>query len=254
MKAIGNFFKRYWITILIYVGIVALYMFIANNKLVNAFLFPTTDAIIKVFAEDKDVMVLNVLSSMEILIPAIIISLVIALVIGIIMGLNFRVRQVLNPVLYTFSVIPSILLSPFALILAPSFRAASLFLIVYESIWATVFGTITGMMSIDKRYLDKADTLELKGIKRMTKVLIPAASPSIISGFINSLSGTFVMLVYAEMYGAQYGMGYYIRQNSALGLYDKVWAGFILLVVILVIVMQLFEYCRRRMLKWTINN
>lgn len=170
------------------------------------------------------------------------------------MGLHHRVREVLNPLLYTFSVIPSILLSPFALILAPNFRAASLFLIVYESIWATVFGTITGIMSIDKRYLDKADTLELHGIKRMVKVVLPAASPSIISGFINSLSGTFVMLVYAEMYGAQYGMGYYIRRNSNLGLYNKVWAGFILLVIILVIAMQLFELVRKHILNWTINN
>lgn len=254
MRLVMDFFKRYWPTIVVYLAIVGVYAFVANNKLINAFLFPTTDAIVRVFAQDGNIMLLNMLSSMQILIPAIILSLLFALVIGIIMGLNHRLREVLNPVLYTFSVIPSILLSPFALILAPNFRSASLFLIVYESVWATVFGTITGIMSIDKRYLDKADTLELRGLKRMTKVILPAASPSIISGFINSLSGTFVMLVYAEMYGAQYGMGYYVRQNAALGLYDKVWAGFVLLVIILVVVMQLFEHVRKYILSWTISN
>ena len=59
------------------------------------------------------------------------------------------------------------------------------------------------------------------------------------------------MLVYAEMYGAEYGMGYYVRQNAMLGLYDKTWAGFIFMIVILVIIMQIFEKIRNRLLLWT---
>ncbi len=66
-----------------------------------------------------------------------------------------------NPVVYSISVIPSILMSPFALLMAPSFRIASLFLVVYNTIWATFFATINGIMTIDKVYLDKAKTLEL---------------------------------------------------------------------------------------------
>ena len=245
--------KRYWITLLVYAGMIGLYAYIANNKLVSAFLFPSTDAIIKSFIANKDVFLLNLGSSLALLIPAIVISLVIALTIGTIMGLSKKTRDALHPVLYTFSVVPSILLSPFALLLAPNFRAGSLFLIVYQTVWATVFGTITGIMTIDKRYLDKAETLEFHGLKRFFKVILPAASPSIISGFINSLSGTFVMLVYAEMYGTQYGMGYFVRKNAEFGLYDNVWSGFIFMVIVLVIVMQVFEFIRGRLLRWTIN-
>ena len=251
MKVIQAFFRKYRITILVYIGIIALYAFVANNRLVNAFLFPTTTAICKAFLGDLNVMRLNLIASLSILTPAILISLILALIIGIIMGSNKGLREALHPVLYTISVVPSILLSPFALLLAPSFRMASLFLIVYESIWSTVFGTITGIMTIDKRYLDKADVLKLRGLKRYLYVILPAASPSIIPGFINSLSGTFVMLVYAEMYGAEYGMGYYVRQNAALGLYDKTWAGFIFMIIVLVIVMQCFEKIRNRILHWT---
>ena len=36
---------------------------------------------------------------------------------------------------------------------------------VYNIVWATLFATITGIMTIDKRYLDKAATLELTGVK-----------------------------------------------------------------------------------------
>lgn len=167
------------------------------------------------------------------------------------MGMNEKLRDALHPVIYTFSVIPSILLSPFALLLAPTFWSASLFLIVYGTMWSTLFATITGIMTIDKRYLDKAETLQLKGFKKLTKVILPAASPSIIAGFINSLRSTFVMLVYAEMYGSKYGMGFFVKKYAEFGLYDYTWAGFLFMVVVLVIVMQVFEGIKKHLLRWT---
>ena len=137
--------------------------------------------------------------------------------------------------------------------MAPNMFVASVILIVYSTVWSTLFATITGIQTIDKRYLDKAATLELKGFQKFFKVILPAASPSILAGFVNSLRNTFIMLVYAEMYGAQYGMGYYVKKFSDFGLYNKVWVGFIFMVIVMVIVMQLFEHLKNRLLKWTIH-
>ena len=85
----------------------------------------------------------------------------------------------------------------------------------------------------------------------LTKTM--AASPSILAGFVNSLRNTFIMLVYAEMYGAQYGMGYYVKKFADFGMYNKVWLGFVFMVIVMVIVMQLFEKLKDRLLKWTIS-
>ena len=57
----------------------------------------------------------------------------------------------------------------------------------------------------------------------------------------------------AEMYGAQYGMGFYVKKFSDFGMYNKVWLGFLFMVIVMVIVMQLFEKLKDRLLKWTIN-
>lgn len=241
-------------TILIVFLLFVLYKYMTDNEIVNPFLFPTVDQIAKTFSENKSVLFLNLLSSLKLMIPAITLSLVIALSVGTILGLNKNLREGLYPIIYIFSVIPSILLSPFALLLSPNFWVASLFLIVYGTVWSTLFATITGIMTIDKRYLEKADTLEIYGLKRFFKVILPAASPSIISGFVNSLRSTFIMLVYAEMYGSKYGMGFFVKKYSEFGLYDRTWTGFLFLVVVLVIVMQIFEKLKKRMLRWTIDN
>ena len=153
MKTIKEFLKKYWITCCIFAGLVLLYVFLTVNKLVNPYLFPSTDKIKAAFIDNKDMMFGNAVASFKLLIPSIIFSLLIALVLGTIMGMNQRIREILHPVIYAFSVVPSILLSPFVLLLAPTLFSASVFLIVYNIVWATLFATITGIMTIDKRYL-----------------------------------------------------------------------------------------------------
>lgn len=234
-------------------GIGLLYYYATENNLVNPFLFPKVSAIVKAFSKNQDIMLLNLISSLGMMIPSVIISLAIALTLGIILGRNAILREILHPILYIFSVVPSILLSPFVLLLAPDFWTASVFLIVYSTVWSTLFATVTGIMTIDKRYLDKADVLELRGMKRIIKVILPAASPSILSGFVNSLRNTFVMLVYAEMYGSRYGMGFFVKKYTDFSLYDHAWGGFLFMVLVLVIVMQFFDRLKEYLLRWTID-
>jgi NitT/TauT family transport system permease protein len=253
MNKVKTFVKKYWVTVLIFAGLIGLYYYSTEFGNANPFLFPKVSSIAKVYASDKHLMVQNLWASFKMMIPAVVISLALALSLGTFLGLNKKAREALHPVIYTFSVVPAILLSPFVLLIAPNMFVASIILIVYSTVWATLFATITGIQTIDKSYLDKAATLELTGFEKFFKVILPAASPSILAGFVNSLRNTFIMLVYAEMYGAQYGMGYYVKKFADFGMYNKVWLGFVFMVIVMVIVMQLFEKLKDRLLKWTIN-
>ncbi len=253
MKKVIDFVKKYWITLLIVLGFVLLYKYVSDNRLFSAVMFPPIKSIWEAFVQDRNLTTLNLASSIKLLIPSITITLVLALGLGFLVGMNRRFREVTYPIIYAFSCVPSILLSPFIVLLSPSFWWASVILIVYETVWATLFATITGIQSIDKRYLDNAATLEIKGWKRFFKVILPAASPSIIAGFVNSLRSSFVVLVYAEMYGASHGLGFYVKRYSSLGLYSRVWSGFLFMVLVLIIVMTFFEKLKNRLLKWTMD-
>lgn len=252
MKSIKTFFKEYWITLLIVLGMCLAYYLISQNGLISPLMFPKVGLIWKVFLENRNVQLTNVFASFTLLAPSILLTLILALGIGLFMGINEKARKVLYPIVYGFSCVPSILLSPFVVLLSPNMWWASIIIIVYGCVWATLFATITGVQTIDKRYLDNAKTLELKGWKRFFKVILPAASPSIISGFINSLRSSFVMLVYAEMYGAQYGLGFYVKRYSTLGIYENVWGGFIFMVIILILVMSIFDRLKNYILRWTL--
>ena len=230
MRKVLKFIKDYWITGCIYLAMFLGYKYIADNQLFGGYLFPAVSKVANSFKENIGTLFMNMFYSFQLMIPAIIIAVVIAIVGGTILGMSKKIRKVVHPVVYSISVIPSILMSPFALLMAPSF-----------------------IMTIDKVYLDKAKTLELNPVEKMFQVILPAAMPSIMSGFITSLRGSFVVLVYAEMYGAKFGMGFYVKKFAEYGLYSEAWSGFIFMVVVLVIVMQIFEKMKNRILRWTIN-
>ena len=135
MKKVLDFFKMYWITIGIYVVLILGYKYIADTGMFGGFLFPKVDKIV------SSTMILNMFYSFQLMIPAIAIAFSVAILVGTILGMNAKVRKVVYPVIYSISVIPSILMSPFALLIAPSFRSASLFLVIYNTIWATLFAT-----------------------------------------------------------------------------------------------------------------
>ena len=184
MKKVVNFIKDYWITALICVGFVLLYKYISDHKLFIALMFTPLKGILESFVEDRDVTVLNLVSSIKLLIPSVAITLAIALGLGVLVGMNSKLRKILHPIIYAFSCVPSILLSPFVVLLSPTFWWASVILIVY---------------------------------------------------------------------GTSHGLGFYVKRYSTLGLYQKVWGGFIFMVLVLVVVMTFFEKIKNRMLKWTIN-
>ena len=254
MRRISKNIIKLSLTILIFLSLIFWYSYISNNKIYDAVLFPPIENIVKSFKEDLEITKLNLISSIRLLIPSIIITLVISLTFGSILGLNKKLRDALYPVIYAFSCVPSILLSTFILVLSPSFWWGSVILIIYDCLFATLFATITGIQSIDKRYIENANTLKLSKLKKFFKIILPAASPSIFAGFTNSLRSAFVILVFAEMYsGSTNGLGFYVKKYNDIGQYSKMWSGFIFMVLVLIIVMLLFEQIKKYILRWTIS-
>ena len=251
MKDKFNAIKNTWPTYIIVLLIVLGYAVLADKRLLDPFLFPSTKAIIASFKDNWVTMLLNMLASFKLLFPSVFIAVIAALLIGVPLGLNKRARDIFLPIVYAFSVIPSLLLSPFLLLLAPSLAAASSMMIIYNVIWPTCFGVVYGIASIDRNYLDTADTLEIHGLKRLMYVILPAASPTILSGFVTTIRGSFLVLVFAEMYGAKYGMGYFVKKNADFGIFSNVWSGFIFLIIVLVLILRFFEVIKDRMLRWT---
>jgi|GEM_PF-1268372 len=254
MSRVLRFFSDYSGAILLLVGLIAFYCYGTTHGIIRSFLFPTPAKMQSSFAKYYPEMLAGMIYSFKLLFPSLALSTVLALVIGIPMGLFKGLRAALYPIVYALGVIPIVLIPPFAIHIFASFKVTTVFLVVFGATWGTLFGTITGVETVDRRYLDNAAALEIRGLERLFRVILPAAMPTILAGFVTSLRSSFLVLIYAEMFGAKNGMGRFIQYNTMNFDYTNVMTGTIFLAVVLVMVMILFERLKDRALKWTISS
>jgi NitT/TauT family transport system permease protein len=90
----------------------------------------------------------------------------------------------------------------------------------------------------------------LSWLSIVRKIIVPGAMPAILSGFRISASIAIVLLVAAEMIGAEFGVGAYILMAGALFALDQLIAGVALLSVIGLIIAWLIGKLEKRLLSW----
>lgn len=90
MKKVLEYVKQYWLTVIFGIGFILLYKYISDNKLFSAMMFPSLGKIWEAFWKERDIMLKNMLSSFELLIPSI----------GITLAIGYYVRRYCDYGLY----------------------------------------------------------------------------------------------------------------------------------------------------------
>ena len=84
----------------------------------------------------------------------------------------------------------------------------------------------------------------------MRKIVLPGAMPGILSGLRISLAIGIILLVAAEMLGAEHGIGAYILEAGSLYDLERLFAGVVMLSVLGVVVSMAIGVVERRVLRW----
>lgn len=251
----GKFIKNYGSIIAIGFCILLAYILLTDVfRVLSAFLFPSIADVITLIPDYIGQLFEGLKSSLYLLVTAYVLAVVSAIALGTLIGLKSGLRKNVTPYIYAFSAIPVPLLTPYAINLFPTFKAASIFLIWLAAFWVILSTTIGAVMSIDKRYLENAATLEIPSLEKLFRVILPAASPAILVGCSVALILSFMMLAVAEMFGATAGMAYFVQYYSDFARFDLVLLGFLFTATVLVTIMYIFDKIKHRILHWTINN
>lgn len=247
-----KFIHIYIYSTLIAIALLGLWIYITKyTNWVDSVIFPPPEIVIAAFVKAIKELVQGFFSSMGLLLPAFALALVIGIGGGLYFGLHHRFRAILEPFFQTFSPLPPTLFIPYAIALLPTFQSASILILFITTFWPIFLGTIQGVLLIDKPYWDNAKTIGIKGKDLILKVILPASSPLILSGVGTSLGFSFVVLMMAEMFGADSGMGHFIQYYTDFTQYDFVLAGIIFNSIVILVIMTLFEKVKKRLLFWT---
>lgn len=169
---------------------------------------------------------------------------------GILLGTSRVLRELCTPMIDFIRAVPDAAVVP-CLLLIFGFEPGTRVLVVFlSSIWPILIGTIDGVLAIDPRQREMARAFRVPPVRRFFRLLLPAASPQILSGIKVGLTVAIVVVVISEMFGSTEGLGYFIiasqRQFDVAG----VWLGTIIIALIGYLLNTGFGSLQQRLLRW----
>ncbi|TFE00525.1 ABC transporter permease [Jeotgalibacillus salarius] len=154
-------------------------------------------------------------------------AVVLAVFLGLLLGRMERVWAVVDPIVQVLRPVSPIAWSPFIVLWFGIGNAPAIVIIFIAAFFPVLLSTVSGVKKVDQTYLKLAKNLEIKQPQLMTKIIFPAAFPSIANGLHIGLGTAWIFLVSGEMVGSQSGLGYLIVDARNLLRLDLVLAGII---------------------------
>ncbi len=153
-------------------------------------------------------------------------AIILAVPAGFVLGGWFpRLTNFLNPLLKLLGQINAFSLFPLFVLFFGIGELAKFCIIFWSCLWPILFTTITGVSGVDPLLIKLARSIGAGRLILFTRVLLPGALPSIFTGIRIGASVAFLMLIAAEMIGANYGLGYLIHYSNVNYLMPRLYLG-----------------------------
>lgn len=133
---------------------------------------------------------------------------VVAIMVGILLGLNKVLFRAVNPYIQILKPISPLAWMPLLLYTVKDPKWTAVLVVFMAALWPTLATTAFGVNSLRKDYLHVAAILQLSWFKRLYKVILPGAAPTIVNGLRISFGSALVAVVPAEMLLGELGVGY----------------------------------------------
>ena len=213
-------------------------------------LLPCPENVFYVFVTNGGELFQNVLSSLELLLSGFVLGLVFGVILGVICGWVPRLRQMFYPIANVFAPIPSVIFTPFLVILMPNYRMAAVIVILLGVFWPQFLNMILRVSSLPPAILDNTRTLKVNNITMVTKIILPYILPDVMKGVRVSLTTAFLMLMYAESFGAKSGIGFWITNANLFANYANIYAGIITCGITVTVLNYLTAWLQDKLSYW----
>ncbi len=172
------------------------------------------------------------------------------LLFGLAAGLFSLGRAGIVPLVAAIFPIPKIALLPLFIVWFGIGEESKVATILFGTFFPTVIAVYGGVDNVDRGLIRMGQSFGLPWLSIVRKIVLPGALPAILSGFRISAAIAIILLVAAEMIGAEYGVGAYILLAGNLMATDQLVAGVAILSAMGLTVSWLLGRAERHFLKW----
>ncbi|SRR6266568_4210570 len=148
-----------------------------------------------------------------------------ALPLGLLMGAKDWIYQLFDPLVQILRPIPPIAYIPLSILWFGLGDPPAYFLISLGAFFPVLMNTIAGVRSVDAIYIRAARNLGAGEEVLFRRVILPAATPYILTGVRVGVGVAFIVVIVAEMIAVNSGLGYRILEAREFLWSDKIIAG-----------------------------
>jgi sulfonate transport system permease protein len=204
----------------------------------NPLLFPTFGATLEAFVEGlvHGTLLGRAWTSIRILLVGYAAGIVAAAVLTVI-AISSRIgTDLLETLTSMFNPLPAIALLPLALIWFGLGAGSIVFVLIHSVLWAVALNTHSGFLAVSNTLRMVGRNYGLRGLGYVGRILIPAAFPSILTGFKIGWAFAWRTLIAAELvFGVSSGsggLGWFIYENKNQLEIPSVFAGLLTVIII----------------------
>ena len=178
-------------------------------------------------------------------------AVIVALPLGMLIGRVQLIRQIIDPTLQILRPVPVTAWLPLAMIIFGLGPRSAIFLVFLGAFYPILVNTVFGVRSVEPRLFEAAAMLGCNGSAQFSRVVLPAALPSIFTGMRLGLGFAWVVIVVGEMTGVPTGLGAIIMEARQLSRTEIVISGMIVIGIVGFLSDQLVMLLGRRLLSWS---
>jgi NitT/TauT family transport system permease protein len=169
---------------------------------------------------------------------------------GYLFGRSRLLAEIFEPIIIALYGIPRTALAPLFIVWLGIGIWSKVGVVFLLTFFLNFFNTYAGMKQMDQEYIDLARIMGAKRWKLTFKVILPAVSPYILTGFKTSIPFAIIGAIVGEFIAATEGLGFFIRLSAGVFKTADVFAGITVLMLMVVIMNKIADLIERYVLRW----
>ncbi len=184
------------------------------------------------------------------IIAGVFLAVLLGIPLGLGMGYFSRVDRAVSPLVYLSYPVPKIALLPVLMLLCGLGEVPKVLLILLILLFQVVIAVRDAVKGIPKETYYPLYSLGAGYSEICREILLPASLPKILTALRIAMATAIAVLFFAETFGTQYGMGYFIMDAWLRIDYLEMYSGIVVLSWMGLLLFALLDWLEKRACSW----
>lgn len=238
--------------ILILISIIIIWEILANQKIINEFIFSKPSNIVNTIIKLHNTS--NLYNHIWITVYETTISFILGTIIGtglaIILWFNKTIAKIFDPYLTILNSLPKVALGPIIIIWAGAGIKSIIIMALLISVIVTIINVYTGLINTDTNKINLLKSFKASKYQILTKVVLPSNYKTIISSLKINVSMSLIGVIMGEFLVSKEGIGYLIMYGSQVFNLDLVLTGIIILCIVATLLYYVVYYIEKKIINY----